>query len=244
MYATLKVILKALIPDSLLTARQAWQALRPMASRECNICGYHGQFRFAGRPPRLDARCPRCESLERHRLFWKGQREGSIRMIEPIIHFAPESILEQKLRSEFKDYRTADLFEKCDLKLNLEVLDLPDASIGTFIANHVLEHVDDRKSLLELWRALKPGGVLICSVPLIDGWSETYEKPSIRTEQERELHFGQFDHIRYYGNDIRDRFREAGFQSIAEIVASPAECARYGLIRGERIFTCKKDATR
>ena len=42
-------------------------------------------------------------------------------------------------------------------------------------------------------------------VPIVEGWASTYENPSIVSEQERHIHFGQFDHVRYYGADIRDR---------------------------------------
>jgi len=40
----------------------------------------------------------------------------------------------------------------------------------------------------------------------------TYEDPSIVTPAQRELHFGQYDHVRYHGTDFPDRLRSAGFE--------------------------------
>ena len=55
-------------------------------------------------------------------------------------------------------------------------------------------------------------------VSIIEGWSETYEHPSLRSEQERELQFGQNDHVRYYGADFCTRVEKAGF-AVGEYVA-------------------------
>ena len=47
---------------------------------ECSVCGFVGRFRYFGDPPRPSAKCPRCGSLERHRLFalwWTLERGRS-----------------------------------------------------------------------------------------------------------------------------------------------------------------------
>jgi SAM-dependent methyltransferase len=219
--------------------RRLW-ALRPLHPRTCPICGFKGNFGFFGRPPRIDARCPSCASLERHRLFWLWFEHNRSRMIEPVLHFAPEAIFEGRFRTLFQDYRTADLMNpRCDLKLNIEAIELPSESIGTIICNHVLEHVDDAKALAELSRILKPGGIAILSMPLIDGWEKSYEPAGIEGEHMRELHFGQFDHVRYYGRDIRERLAKAPFR-FEEITAEGADVITYGLMRGEKMFVCFK----
>lgn len=41
----------------------------------------------------------------------------------------------------------------------------PDAAFGTICALDVLEHVDDRAALHELYRVLRPGGALLVAVP-------------------------------------------------------------------------------
>lgn len=62
---------------------------------------------------------------------------------------------------------TADLYQKADLKIDIQDTGLPDDSWDLMICNHVLEHVEDfRRALKELYRILKPGGHLICSFPM------------------------------------------------------------------------------
>jgi SAM-dependent methyltransferase len=213
---------------------------RPVAPRTCNLCGFHGLFGATGRPPRLDALCPRCGSLERHRLLWLWLEPELTTLPTPILHFAPEPSVEAKLRaSHAGDYTTADLYSAgVDEKLNLESIDRPDHSVGTIIANHVLEHVDDVATLAEFARILRPDGVLICEIPIVEGWAETYENPAVRGGAQADLHFGQSDHVRFYGADFRDRLRAAGF-ALSEHTAEGADVIRYGLVRGEKVFIAR-----
>lgn len=216
------------------------KAARPRCARSCPICGYTGYFAPVGQPPRLEAKCPQCGSKERHRLFWLWFAGRQDKLAEPILHFAPERTLAERLRKIYPEYRTADLYRDADLELDIENIDLPDGSQNTVICNHVLEHVDDRKALGELARVLSPAGRLICSVPIIEGWEETYENDAVTAPQERALHFGQKGHVRYYGRDFRDRLREAGFTRIEEITAEGAAVVEFGLWRGEKFFVCSK----
>ncbi len=155
-----------------------------------------------------------------------------------ILHFAPEGAVSPWL-SRRGEYFSADLRPGYDLLLNLERIDQPENAWDVVVANHVLEHVDDRATLGELFRVLRPGGRLIASVPLVEGWDCTYEDPMLTTRVDRQDHFGQEDHVRYYGRDFRDRVRAAGFQ-VSEYVASGADTVRYALIPGERIFIGQK----
>ena len=223
--------------------RKMYLKTRPIAPRTCQICTYSGLFETFGRPPRLDARCPICHSLERHRLFWlwfQGQKE---KLREPILHFAPEHILEREFRSLYKDYRTADLLKRADLRLDIEDMKLEKESVRTVVCNHVLEHVDDKKALSEIYRVLSNDGVLICSVPIIEGWEHTYENSAAQSEFDRLLHFGQGDHVRYYGRDFRDRLKSAGFERVDEITAEGPDVVAYGLECGDKFFVCSKIAT-
>ena len=76
-------------------------------------------------------------------------------------------------------------------------------------------------------------------VPIVEGWEETYENDSVSNDVERTLHFGQNDHVRYYGRDFRERNSEAGF-IVDEITAYGEEVIRFGLMRGEKVFVCHK----
>ncbi|CUH80245.1 biotin biosynthesis protein BioC [Tritonibacter multivorans] len=222
----------------------AVQRAQPSTPRHCSVCDYHGDFRPTGFPQRVDASCPKCHSVERHRLIMlavkRGQVLGDADENSRVLHFAPEPMLSDYFRSRFQHYVTADLAAGFDLQLNMENIDLPDAQYDVIMANHVLEHVDDFKAARELHRILKPGGVLLCTVPLIEGWEETYEPEGIDSDAERLLHFGQHDHVRMYGRDFRDRIQSCGFALEAEITSEGADVVKYSLLRGEKLFLFRK----
>src|SRR5690606_12677364 len=113
----------------------------------------------------------------------------------PIVHFAPEPSLAKRLQERYgQAYRTADLMRQdVELQLNIERIDLADGTVGTVMANHVLEHVDDQAALREIRRVLGPHADrrAILSFPIAHGWHHTYEDPSVVDPHQRELHFGQ-----------------------------------------------------
>jgi SAM-dependent methyltransferase len=209
--------------------------------RVCSICRYEGYFRPFGSPPRKDARCPNCGALERHRLLklWLDQHGEEI-VGREVLHFAPEEAMSALFRGLACKYTSADIEEgRADTVLNIEAIELGDQTHGCIVCSHILEHVDDRKALREMRRVLRPGGIAIIMLPLVEGWSRTYENPSITTPQQRRHHFGQEDHVRYYGADVRDRIRDAGFE-LEEFTAEEPEVSTYALLRGEKIFTARR----
>jgi hypothetical protein len=62
-------------------------------------------------------------------------------------------------------------------------------------------------------------------VPIIEGWEATYENPAIVNSEERRLHFGRVDHLRWYGADLRHRLRSAGFELTEFTAATRYFCA-------------------
>jgi SAM-dependent methyltransferase len=209
--------------------------------RECNICGRVGKMLAFGQPPRFDVRCRRCGSLERHRLeaIWLRLNQGAV-VDKRVLHFAPESVVSEMLRPTARNYIGADLDgRRGDTALDVENIALGDTSVDLIVCNHVLEHVDDAKTLHEFYRVLAPGGIALLMFPLIEGWSDTYENPLVRSKTERALHFGQWDHVRYYGSDVRERIRSAGFE-LTEFTAQEPEVSRFALGRGEKIFVARK----
>lgn len=226
--------------SAVVTASYVGARFRPLPVRHprlCNICGYEGPFGPGGKGTRSDARCPRCGSVERGRLFklWLESAPSAIAG-KRVLHFAPNKSLAGLLRPLAGHYESADIAPgRADLVLDIEAIDLPDASVDAVICFHVLEHVDDRKALAELHRLLRPGGVAAIAVPIVEGWQQTYENPGVTTPSARAFHFGQSDHVRQYGADLRTRIAEAGF-ALRAFTASPEEVLRHGLIRGETIF--------
>jgi SAM-dependent methyltransferase len=130
---------------------------------------------------------------------------------------------------------TADINDLFELQLDITAMDLADASYDLVMVNHVLEHVDDKAALTEMFRILRPGGQAVITVPMIEGWDETHEDPSLAGEEELRLHYGDPTHLRFYGRDIRDRIRAAGF-ILHEFVAVEPDVSIHALHRGERIF--------
>ena len=134
------------------------------------------------------------------------------------------------------DYRTADLNDKFELVLDITAMDLPDSAVDMIMANHVLEHVDDRAAFAELFRVLAPGGQAVITVPMIEGFDHTYEDPQANdTPELRKLRYGDADHLRWYGRDVRERFAAPGFK-VTEFTALEPEASRYALHRGEKVF--------
>src|SRR5215472_14856481 len=93
-------------------------------SRECPICGYHGSFRTYGDPPRADALCPNCGSLERHRLLRLALHQFALPAQAEVLHFAPESAVSAMLPAA--KYHSADLDPRIvDQILNVEANAVP-----------------------------------------------------------------------------------------------------------------------
>jgi SAM-dependent methyltransferase len=219
-------------------------ALRHYDERPCGTCpccGYTG--RFAPEPHLLMAEsCPQCGALERQRLLALAVQRGFVSFAgADVLHFAPDpSVMRLVDGQGAASHVTADYAPgRAELVLNIESLDLPGASFDRVICSHVLEHVDDHRALREIHRVLRPGGQAVIMLPIVEGWSATYENPAVRTEDERTVHFGQYDHVRYFGADLRGRIADAGF-ALSEYTAEGADTAEYRLQRGEKVFLAAK----
>lgn len=227
------------------TARMLTRVMRAgfgLHKRECPICGFSGHFHAEIHFPdvfRFDALCPRCVSLPRTRMLWHViTREALIGKDGIVLHFAPEKCIAGRLRNMARGYRTADLYEPgVDLKLNIEQIDLEDASQDVVICSHVLEHVDDGKAIGELYRIVKPGGVALIMVPIWLGWATTYEAEPMLDRAARRLHYGRGDHLRRYGSDLLQRLKAPGF-AVEIASASGGDTVRYGLTPGEVVLKC------
>lgn len=194
-------------------------------SVECNICGWV-DFNFYSDKWHPYTICPNCSSQVRQRLFWaiisNHHRYNKEKIIQDkaVLHFSPEGRLRYSLKSLTNNYKSADFFAEGyyydNIDYNIDITDMRTIEEDAFdcvIGFDVLEHIsNDRKALKEIKRILKPGGLAILTVPTKDNLKITYEDPSIVNPREREKAYGQFDHVRIYGEDFYDRISEEGFE--------------------------------
>ena len=191
--------------------------------RRCPVCGCRKRkmLPYGYGTSREDALCPRCLSLERHRLLWLWlKRETTLFAERPtLLHIAPEVCLMRHLKEAYADererYITADLESPlAQLHFDVQAIPLADESVDVVICNHLLEHVaSDAVALGELHRIMRRGGWGVVLAPVDHSRATTFEDDSITDPAERARVFGQYDHRRIYGRDYVERLRRAGFEA-------------------------------
>jgi SAM-dependent methyltransferase len=107
------------------------------------------------------------------------------------------------------DYTCSDYDERAHrgmLKVDLQAIDLPNATFDVILTPHVLEHVADTDSALnELSRGLVPGGRLYLQVPLLQGQTTAPRMP--------EFHGDNTPVFWRFGFDLTDRLRSHGLHT-------------------------------
>ncbi|MEO0375912.1 MAG: methyltransferase domain-containing protein [Cyanobacteria bacterium P01_A01_bin.17] len=195
---------------------QTVKAMNTTGRHYCPICESNVRsFLSSGHPPRPNVQCPVCRSLSRHRLAWAFLAEQTNLLDESpkmMLHVAPEVSLTNRFKKiKNLEYLSADLDgSKAMVAMDLTDIHYPDNHFSAIYCSHVLEHIiDDQRALSELYRVLKVDGWAFLQVPMSPG--KTYEDFSITDPQEREKHFGQWDHVRLCGSDYIERISAAGF---------------------------------
>lgn len=208
-------------------------------------------FKTFGAQQRERAQCAVCGTLERQRLLYLFLRDRTNILTAnlSVLHFAPNEGLKSFFRKQGNlCYVVANQIRRndnCDLELDLTNLNLPDACFDVAICVHVFEHIEnDRQAMAEFFRVVKPGGWAIAMVPTRND-ENTLEDPSYDTPEKRSRHYGQADHLRYYGwKDFAERLKSAGFGVSIEQPALAMEAVvveRFRLLRDERIYFLRKD---
>lgn len=215
------------------------------AGPTCAACGYDVAEFLPGPNGRPNARCPRCQALERHRmLLWLMRRHEYL--FQPparVLDVAPSQSVRNYLWPRLRDdYVSIDLMmEKVSARADLTRLCFAPDTFDVIVCYHVLEHIpDDASAIAELARVLKPGGLAFIQVPRNPD-EMTAEDPSAPVE-ERIRRFGQDDHVRFYGKDLENRLAAGGLIPRTEKPAaalSEEERARYGLRADEEVWICR-----
>jgi SAM-dependent methyltransferase len=149
-------------------------------------------------------------------------------------------------KADYINYLSADLSAPSAIvKMDITDIQYPDNTFDVIYCSHVLEHIpDDRRAMREFYRVLKPDCWAILHVPITA--NRTFEDPAVIDPKERERLFGQFDHVRRYGPDYKDRLMEAGFSLTVDGFVRELDnrtVRRFGLMRDEDVYFCRKQAT-
>jgi len=180
---------------------------------------------------------------------WKNaQRGASLRLYfaahphllvgKDILHVAPEPELQAWLNTDARSrrYATTDgQLAGVSEHHDITSLGYPSESFDLVICHRVMEHVlDDHAGFSELFRVLRPGGVLNFSVPQAPQRAKTKE-----WAVPDQSHDG---HVRQYGADLLDRLRAAGFTVDIEpwLLNRPHEELRAVGAYPMRILNCHK----
>lgn len=192
----------------------------------CPCCkGKFSKFLEVG-PKKEPMMCPRCRSNDRDRFFW-FYLEKHPDFFQPdikLLHISPETIYFNRFRMiPGVDYVAGDKFilqfgnTYPKGTIYIDITAMPEFQDNTFdfiFCSHVLEYIkEDKKSLKELYRVLKPGGKAIISVPINFGHYSTIEDDSVIDPKEQEHLYGDTGHLRYYGEDYFERVQAAGFKT-------------------------------
>lgn len=216
---------------------------------QCPVCEkkYRKLLPYGYVNSRENALCPNCLALERHRLMYLFLKRKTNFFTDnlKVLHVAPEYCFMDMFEAMPNlEYITADL-ESPLAKVKMDVHDIPfeDNTFDVVFCNHVLEHVqDDVKVLKEFYRVMKPGGWAILVSPIDPSYTTTLEDPSITDREERIRLFGQYDHVRMYGQDYKQRLELGGFEVDENWLVNeiPKEEKELYALPNEAVFCCYK----
>jgi SAM-dependent methyltransferase len=155
------------------------------------------------------ANCPHCGSIARDRfLYWCWTHRVPYVPAQRVLETSPRLGKPYRRRmGELVDYTASDYDEsahKAMIKLDLQNMDLPDASIDAVLTPHVLEHVPDtERAVSELYRVIAPGGSVLLMIPMPQGVTAPPKEPEYHGDNT--LVYWRF------GWDLRDKLAAPGF---------------------------------
>lgn len=205
------------------------------------------KVRVAGGGVRHHAKCPYCGSVDRNRFVeyvLETKTDIYQNLQADILHFAPEDMIEMKLRKEHSDYITADIRPIADVVEDITQISFSDQKFDYIICNHIMQDVpEDTKAFFELKRCIKKNGKIIFSVPIC--WDQkTCESAGHGTSEERLRFYGQKEHVRLYGNDLEERLRKYGFHITVYRAADELNCEQIqqmSLIPDDTVWVLEKE---
>lgn len=234
--------------------------LLPRGPFFCNLCGYQGiiwlwrghdnlairkhQIIGAGR---RKCDCFACGSSDRDRLVYEFlKNEISDFSFLKFLHVAPERQLNKNLTFHGANMVNIDArksgykfaYGSKTITADLTCLPFESETFDWVIANHVLEHIFDEKlALSEINRVLKPQGKAILMIPYSPILSSRIEGELNWTKYQKNELLGQQDHVRLYGLDFLESWRET-FEIVKHIDVRATQ--ELNVLNGEKIILVEK----
>ena len=193
------------------TAPSPWDAAtgaEVRAAAWCNICRWTGAG-FDGPQHCEFATCPRCGSIARDRfLFWCFVERTPPSLRTRLLETSPRMGADyRQAMARWFTYTCSDFDERAHagtVRIDLQAIDLPDASLDVLLTPHVLEHVPETDTALgEIARVLAPGGRMYLQVPVLQGATAPPTEP--------EFHGDDTPVFWRFGPDLTARLRDHGF---------------------------------
>lgn len=227
---------------SIARLRSGLALLRPaefaVAAGRCPFCGPTLFLRL--RRDAIGVRCVRCAASAIHLAMGWALRDRVARLEDcdvcelsargPLAAFLRRMARSAALSEYFADAEPGSLRAgvRCE---DVQRLTYADSSFDLVTHTEVLEHVpDDARAFAELLRVLKPGGLMLFTVPM-HGGPQTVERARLVDGHVVHLlepvhHLDPLRHegilaFRDYGSDILDRLRDAGFVEPEIVRARP-----------------------
>ncbi len=177
----------------------------------CLICRWQGDEFIGGFNSEL-SRCPQCGSIARDRFllaawFQRSAKPSTrLRVLETSPRLGDDY---RRAMGGWFDYLASDFDESAhrgSVRLDLQAIDLPDASLDVILSAHVVEHTLDPDAVFaEVHRVLAPGGLLYLQVPVLH--ARTQRPAGVEYHGDNTLVHWRF------GLDLTDRLRAAGFET-------------------------------
>lgn len=205
---------------------EPWGRTTPSEGRWCRICGWTGEA-FGGVAHSESALCPTCGSIARDRFLFHSFVATTPPPTKRLRVLETSPRLDERYRramSRWFDYLSSDFDERAHrgaIRVDLQDIDLPDASLDVILTPHVLEHVPDTdRALAEIRRVLAPGGTMYLQIPLLQAVTAPPVEP--------EFHGDDTPVFWRFGWDLTDRLRSQGFDVSVLVPQSLADRAGAG----------------
>ena len=245
MYSLIKENIKSIVPKTFLFKnevlfRHFYGLFYLGNTHQCNVC--EKKLRAFIQKENKDTICPFCGSLSRTRRLWSLlNKNNSIK--GNVLHFSPSrSIYRNLKKTVLINYYSSDFENEFLAEYNFDITQINQENdkFDTIICYHILEHiVNDKAAISELFRVLKPNGVIYIQTPFKDG--DIYEDFSITSPKEREVHFGQNDHVRIYSAiGLKERLEIVGFNVVIKSFSSSENDVHNGFISPETVLIVTK----